>query len=245
MPTGSSLGSLAGQMAGTAFLGPLGGVAGGLIGGAFGGLFDDPEPEFQFQNYIDPGMNQGIRDMMGSRTGAQGAARLGARYRRDAKGAYEQIGSQYNGNPGVQAALWNRSQQGAQEGTTDAFIRGAGVDQASRAQGMQLHNQAQQYNLQRNAFEQGVFDMNNQPSFIDQAAQFGMAQGIGASMYDPWGGKGAPWEGQSNPFTGGGAGMRNQSSYGLDQFNQGNYGIMGGNNGYDPRRMGYSPASPF
>jgi hypothetical protein len=186
MATGSSVGGGIGTIAGSA-LGPLGAAAGGFLGGIVGGLFDSDRPDYQYQNFIDPGVSQGIRDLFTNHAGAQEASIQGSRFMREGRNQYESTASQYAGNPSVQASLYDKFISSAEQNSAEAGVRGAQADTQTKAQGIQLFNQAENYNLNRNQFEYGKYQDQGMPTFTDLAAGNMQMASFGQTLSNPSG----------------------------------------------------------
>lgn len=202
-----------------------GGPIGALIGGGAGllsGLFGDKPQAPQFQNYQDPQMQGMIQSLMNQKLGQQQAQRTSALIGNQTKQAQEQFGENANfqGNAAVTSAFNSKIARTGEESMANANIQGAQVDQQAMTKAADLQAGQQQWNLQRNEFDQGVFKQNQQPSYIQNLFGQGLTGAVGSLIGRA---------GATNK-TGGGSGPG-----GSLNFNTNNNGLNIGNpnQGYD------------
>lgn len=184
MASGASWGGIIGTGLGT-LLGPAGSALGGVAGSFIGGLFDPAQPDVPaYQNYEDPRIAAIIQRLTRMKLGEQQANAAAARNTRNVNRQMEALGNdpRFSGNPITTAALRKDAMMGAEEANVNARIAGAGLDQQALQQAAALQGQNNQISMNRNMFEQGRYQLQQQPTGLDILAGNAVGYAVGDWM---------------------------------------------------------------
>lgn len=171
--------------AGTGFA--IGGPVGALVGGGAGilaGLFGSPDKAPEYKNLQDPQISAMVQNLMNSNLGQKQAQRASAQIGNQTRTAQEQFAENPNfqGNAAVTAAFNNKVARTGEEAIAGANIQGAQVDEGAKEKAAQLQMQNNQYSLQRNEFERGNYDRNQQPTFLQNLFGNSLTGAVGSVL---------------------------------------------------------------
>lgn len=185
----SSVASGAGAGAGAgAMAGGIGAIPGALIGGGsalIGGLLAGDKPEApKWQDFTDPTMSTAVQQLMRKKLGALQANRQRTLNERNAKMQIEKMQNDPNAShlATTNIAAANAIGQNTEERNVTANIAGAETDQNAMMRAAQIQEANQKLSYDRNMFNRGNYQMDQQPSAFQSIVGSALSQGIGSLM---------------------------------------------------------------